>query len=435
MAGGTFKTYNKVRPGAYTNVVGTEKANVPVSERGVLVLPLKLKFGSKTNSVTYQSNFKKLFGYEIFDEELRAIRDGLKGAKTVIVYRLNDGGEKATASDDNIKATAKYAGTLGNAIKVAVVAKTDSKFLVETYLNDEIVDTQEVATKEEVLNNDFVDFEVTNLVAVAGLTLTGGTDKDVSNSDYTTFLSYIEKEKYNAIAFNISETECTTLIPVIKNFVERQRDELGIKIQAVVPDSTIVADYEGIIPIDNGVKLADGTILSKEVMTAYVGGLTAGADVAKSNTYVKYDEGVAPEPARTHEEIIEIVKSGKIVFNEECKIETDINSLVTFENGKISAMSKNRTIRVLDSICNDTKELFASKYIGKVNNDEDGRNLLKADIISYMQNLQIAGAIEDFDATNDITVIAGENKDDVIIDIAVKTVDSMEKLYMTINLY
>lgn len=434
MAGGTFKTQNKVRPGAYINIVGTEKANVPVSERGILVLPLKLDFGAKVNVVDYQSDFKKLYGHELYDLELLAINDGLKGAAKIIVYRLNDGGVKATISDDNITVTAKHAGTRGNSLSVAIVEKTDGKFIIETFLNGEIVDSQEVSTKEEVANNDFVDFAVTTLVANAGLVLTGGTDAEITNSSYTDFLAYIETQKYNTIAFNISEEECTTLVPIIKNFIERQREDLGVKVQAVVPVSTVKTDYEGIIQVENGVKLIDGTIVDKSAITAYVGGLTAGGDVATSNTYVQYAGASEPYPAKTHEEIIESIKAGNIVFNEKCKIEADINSLVTFENGKISAMAKNRTIRVLDSICNDIKDTFNDKYIGKVSNDEDGRNLLKADIISYMQNLEEQGAIEAFDTATDITVVQGDNKDVIVVTVTVKTIDSMEKLYMTINL-
>lgn len=434
MAGGTFKTKNKVRPGAYINTIGTEKANIPVSERGVLVLPLKLDFGAKVNVVDYQSDFKKLYGHELHDLELLAINDGLKGAAKIIVYRLNGSGVKATISDENITVTAKHAGTRGNSLSVAITEKTDGKFIIETYLDGEIVDSQEIASKEELINNDYVEFTVTALAANAGLVLTGGTDAEVSNNAYTDFLAYIETQKYNTIAFNISEDECTTLVPIIKNFIERQREDLGVKVQAVVPFSTVTTDYEGIIQVENGVRLTDGTIIDKSAITAYLGGLTAGGDVATSNTYVKYDGAAEPYPAKTHEEIIESIKAGNIVFNEECKIETDINSLVSFVNGKISSMSKNRTVRVLDSICNDIKDTFNNKYIGKVNNDEDGRNLLKADIISYMQNLEEQGAIEEFDTAADITVVQGDNKDVIVATVAVKTIDSMEKLYMTINL-
>lgn len=434
MAGGTFKSYNKKRPGAYINVVGTEKTNLPVSERGILVLPLKLDFGAKVNVVDYQTNFKKIYGHELSESIMLPINDGLKGAAKIIVYRLNDGGTKASVSDENISITAKYAGTLGNSLKVAITAKTNSKFLVETFLNNEVVDSQEIASSSEIQNNDYVEFNITTLAATAGMSLTGGTDATVSNNSYVEFLNYIETQKYNTIAFKLTEQETATLIPIIKNFVERQREELGTKVQVVVPTSNVTTDYEGIIQVENGVKLVDGTTIDKYDITAFVGGLTAGKSVSESNTYVKYDGASEPYPRKTHEEIEASIEAGNIVFNEDCKIETDINSLITFTNGKISSMSKNRTIRVLDAICNDIKETFTSKYIGKINNDENGRNLLKSDIISYMRNLESQGAINEFDSSTDIEVIQGERKDDIIANIAVETIDSMEKLYMTINL-
>lgn len=434
MAGGTFKSYNKKRPGAYINVVGTEKTNLPVSERGILVLPLKLDFGDKVNVVNYQANFKKLYGHELSESIMFPISDGLKGAAKIIIYRLNDGGAKATSSNQNITVTAKYAGTLGNSLKVAITAKTNSKYLIETFLNNEVVDSQEVASADQVQNNDYVDFEITNLTATAGITLSGGTDSTVSNTNYTEFLNYIETQKYNTIAFKLTEQEATSLVPVIKNFVERQREELGIKVQVVVPTSSTTCDYEGIIQVDNGVKLTDGTIVNKYDITAFVGGMTAGKSVSESNTYVKYDGASEPYPRKTSEEIEEAIDEGKIVFNEDCKIETDINSLISFGNGKTKAMSKNRTIRVLDAICNDIRDTFNSKYIGKINNDEDGRNLFKSDIISYMRNLESQGAIDEFDSSTDIEVKEGDYKDDIIVNVAVETIDSMEKLYMTINL-
>ena len=169
MAGGTFKSYNKKRPGAYINVIGTEKTNLPVSERGILVLPLKLDFGAKVNVVDYQTNFKKIYGHELSESIMLPINDGLKGAAKIIVYRLNDGGTKASVSDENISITAKYAGTLGNSLKVAITAKTNSKFLVETFLNNEVVDSQEIASSSEIQNNDYVEFNITTLAATAGM--------------------------------------------------------------------------------------------------------------------------------------------------------------------------------------------------------------------------------------------------------------------------
>ena len=50
-----------------------------------------------------------------------------------------------------------------------------------------------------------------------------------------------------------------------------------------------------------------------------------------------------------------------------------------------------------------------------------------------MNTLQGIGAIQNFDSTTDITVYAGNAIDAVVVDLAVQPVDSMEKLYMTVN--
>ncbi len=434
MAGGTFKTMNKTRPGAYIDIVGKDKANVPVSERGILAVPISLDWGATVNVVDYKTDFKKVLGAELFADSLLAINDGLKNSQKIIVYRLNHGGVKASITNANMTLTAKYPGTLGNSLKVVIIEETNGKFLINTYLGTELVDTQEVATASEIVNNDYIDFAITTLEATAGATLSGGTNSTVTNASYTEFLSYIETQKYNTIAFSLTSEESSTLLQLIVNFIERQREELGIKVQAVVPYYGTDTDYEGIILVDNGVKLTDGTIISNKDIVPFVGGLTAGADVNESNTYVKYDGASEPYPTRSHEEIVDIIKAGRILFNEDCKVETDINSLVSFRNGKIKAMSKNRTIRVLDAICNDIKDLFSNNYIGKVNNDEYGRNLFKSEVISYMNNLQLMHAIQNFDSNTDVTVEAGNEKDEVIAAVAVQTTDSQEKLYMTINL-
>ena len=67
-----------------------------------------------------------------------------------------------------------------------------------------------------------------------------------------------------------------------------------------------------------------------------------------------------------------------------------------------------------------------------MNNNDDGRNIFKSDIINYLNALQNISAIQNFDPTVDIQVYAGEAIDAVVVDLAVQPVDSMEKLYMTI---
>ena len=69
-------------------------------------------------------------------------------------------------------------------------------------------------------------------------------------------------------------------------------------------------------------------------------------------------------------------------------------------------------------------------FIGKVTNDSTGRDLFKANIISYLQGLSDASVISDF-KESDVTVEVGNDRDAVLINFAVTPLDSMEKLYAT----
>ena len=64
--------------------------------------------------------------------------------------------------------------------------------------------------------------------------------------------------------------------------------------------------------------------------------------------------------------------------------------------------------------------------------DDDGRKLFKADLVAYANELQRLHAIQNFDVT-DIEILAGNDVDSVIANWNVQPVDSMEKLYMQVN--
>ena len=114
------------------------------------------------------------------------------------------------------------------------------------------------------------------------------------------------------------------------------------------------------------------------------------------------------------------------------KVCTDINTLTTFTVEKGQEFSKNRVMRVLMQICNDTYEHFSNYFIGKVDNNETGRNLLKGWIVGYLNEMQANNGIQNFDA-EDVTVEAGNNVDAVLINVSIQPVDSVEKIYMEIT--
>lgn len=191
----------------------------------------------------------------------------------------------------------------------------------------------------------------------------------------------------------------------------------------------------GSISCGNGVKLSDGTVLSPQQATWWLGGAEAGASYNQSLTYSRYLGAVSAAPKLSDVEIETAIKAGKIVFIDSfdtVKICTDINTFTSITVDKQKYFSKNRVMRVLNQFCNDVYKQFSLYYIGKINNNEDGRNLLKGWIVGYLNEMQANGGIQNFEA-DDIQVSAGTDVDAVVVNAAIQPVDSVEKIYMTVT--
>lgn len=251
----------------------------------------------------------------------------------------------------------------------------------------------------------------------------------------TAALAALKTVDFNVICYPYPAVTYAANQLSIATWIESMRDDEGIKIQGVLAD--YVADSEAIINVAQGVKLSDGTTLTSEQTAAWVAGVTAGANIYQSNTGKKYVGAIDVSPRMTKTEMEAAITAGKFIF----KVDTaqnvsavyDINSLTTITVDKGAMFKKNRVIRTIDGINNDITEIFESNYIGKVNNNADGRSLLRASLIEYFNELQRLGAIQEF-TPEDITVSAGIASDAVLIDCYIKPVDSVEKIYITVNL-
>lgn len=439
MAGGTFKSQNKIRPGAYINFKAVAKPLSSLGTRGIVTMPVAMSWGAEITELLSSEllDGKSLpkIGYTAFNEESQIFREALKGCYKAIIYRLDTGGTKATASLLPLTATAKYEGIVGNEIAVSVVAN-GADFDVITLFRGIERNRQTVKTVDELIPNDYVVFSGTgDVVANAGVTLAGGLNGTVNTETYATYLDKIKAYRWNTMGI---PQDSSAVNANIITFITNMRENLGKKVQAVLYDAT--ADYEGIITVNQGYKTVDETI-SPTTFVAYIAGLTAGSDVDASNTYhaingavsIVYPDGVTPYG---DEEIEEALKEGKLVLSTRqdgvIVIEQDINTLHTFTPDKGYAFSKNRVIRTLDEINNSTALLFEKSYIGKIDNNDDGRNIFKSDVISYLNTLQNISAIQNFDSATDIQIYAGEAIDAVVVDLTIQPVDSMEKLYMTV---
>lgn len=355
------------------------------------------------------------------------------GADAPVTVGSTDTTVRSTAV--NVTVTAKYSGTLGNSIAVSVVNNNGRVQLVTTVGGTE-VDRQTITTVGSYVANSWIVLtgDTTATLALnAGVTLVGGTNGDVTVNvtKYTAFCNALSTSIWNTMAAPTAET---TIPPYVATFINDMRENAGKKVQAVVYDYP-EANYEGIISVDQGYMLGDESVPVTSFI-CYVAGMTAGAAINESNTYKVITGATDIINPKSNADIETGLVNGLLILSkrqdQSIVIEKDINTLHTFGDDKIYAFSKNRVIRCLDDIATQVTSLFENSYIGKVDNNGSGRTLFKGDIIGYLTTLQNLGAIQNFDSTADVEVLAGDDIESVVANVAVQPVDSMEKLYMTV---
>lgn len=436
-------------------------------------------------------------GLDVTDDEALILRKHLSNCYKSFIYRLDANGKKAEATVGTKKFTAKYAGSFGNKIQIVVTqnlyvytgttsgnfysgealqvgtavykeetldtvlgvvtAVTESNvtigdgqsetlsqgtsdaitYTVQTLVNGVRKDSQIVKTGAELVDNDFVEFdEVAALQVTAGTALAGGEDGKVEDVAYTSYFAEMGDHKFDTMGLPYATSK--GVLDAAKLFIKQQNEDYGRKCKLVVLNSNSDSDY--VINVINGYVTTEETV-SPEIFVAEVTGMDAGAPINKSLTYtVVADPEVAVSIINKvpEKDIEKALNAGKFILSKRddgaIVIEKDINSLHTFTQKKNYAFSKNRVKRTLDEIANTAKLTWETTYAGKVDNNESGRGLYKADIVNYLNTLQNTyNAIENFDSAADIEVLPGNEVDAVILNLAVQPVDSMEKVYMTVK--
>ena len=450
-AGGTWTVQNKQRPGAYINFVSAPKPVGGIGDRGVMTACLPMTWGPDGQLITLYGedllNGKSLakVGCTAVDtDESLPYRLALTGSYKALLFRADTGGTKATnvISVGVLTANAKHTGTTGNSVSVVITADkpTTGQYTVDILfklIQQESFVVSALADFSEI-ESEWVDFVVpsspssTDIPVTAGVVLSGGTNGTVTGeTTYPAYFAAVNGEQWQCMAINTSAAVGSQ----VTAFIKLLRDTRGKKVQAVVYDYTD-ADYEGIISVNQGFKTAQDTV-TVDLFPLYVAGITAGANVNESNTARIVESAVSITNPIAEEDIEDALKEGKFLLSYRqdgavC-VEKDINSLHSFTVDKNYAFSKNRVVRCLDNIGNITALVFNRNYCGKIDNNDVGRNLYKTELISMMDQLQGIGAVQNFQGTSDITVLPGNDVDSVVVDMLVQPVDSMEKLYMTVN--
>lgn len=214
------------------------------------------------------------------------------------------------------------------------------------------------------------------------------------------------------------------------SFTKRLREEEGYKISCVLHNYS-QADFEGVISVENICETVDGA--DENSLVYWVAGMTAGAQVNESLTNKIYDGELSIFTNYKKSELKDALENGKFIFygdRNQTRVLKDINSFVSISPEKNSDFKNNQIIRVLDAVANDTAKIFDNYYLGKCQNNSLGRDIFKTELVNYHQKLMAIGAIENF-SPEDITVVKGDEKGDVIVNEYIEPVGAMDKLYMT----
>lgn len=446
MSGGTWTSQNKILPGVYINVKSQGNIYANMGTRGIVAIAEPLSWGAVgvVQEIIPGEDLTSYIGYNVTHSKALFLREMMKGSDTtagpskILLYRPEGtGGVKATASIGSLTATARYEGIRGNDIAVIVQEQVDNEktYDVSTWVDGTLADNQSITDLSQLKPNDWVTFTGTGttITESAGQLLTSGKDPTVSATDYAAFLAAIEPYQFDVLVYDGTDTNT---IQAIASFVERVSNNIGQKCQAVMAGETAVgSNSEFVIAVKNGVVLEDGTTLSPQQVTWWAGGAEAGALYHQSLTYARYPGARAAEPKLTDAQTQEAVQAGYLCFIDTfdiVKVCTDINSLITFTADKGQEFSKNRVLRVLMQFCNDVYRQFSEYFIGKVDNNEAGRNLMKAWIVGYLNEMQANNGIQNF-TSEDVDVLAGSSRDAVVVKVAIQPVDSIEKIYMAVT--
>ena len=450
MAGGSFQSQNKIRPGAYIKFQGVPSNDNIVGSRGIVTMAAPVGWGPEDELIKvtvadlYSNKLEKILGFNVYSASAKLFRAALENAHTLLVYRADKGGTKASvqidvASNKKLKVTAKYAGTTGNNISISIKEAYAGGYSINTFLGSTQKDSQIVADIKDLVANDFVTFEGEGVIAQTAVNtlLTGGTNGTPSNQMYTEYLAKLKTTQFDTLAaYKFGSSEIFNG-QNIKEFIQEMREQRGIKCQAVI-NNYVAANYEGIISTYNqGVKYADGTELTAEEFVVWMAGATAGADVTESNTYKVVANAVDVTGNVLEDDIETLITSGYIIISKRrdgaIVVEKDINTLVNLRDDVTDAFKENKVIRLLDAVANHIALDFEQNYAGKVVQDANGRALFKASIISYLTELQNSGAIINFNSSTDVMVEAGEQVDAYYSEIYIQPTYSVDKLYMIVN--
>lgn len=185
--------------------------------------------------------------------------------------------------------------------------------------------------------------------------------------------------------------------------------------------TTLLAD-DYVVNLINGVVMGDKEYSSGEY-ASYIAGLVAGTPINKGITYTQVRVDDVTKRLR-NSEIVTALEAGSLVLVHD-------GEKVIIEQGLVSNGDKLRKVRARQAVSTDIEKAARDNYIGKLDNNEAGQMTLISAITSYLETLENENVLEDIEVGLNPTLASVGDK--VYIDIGYTEIDSMERVFLTIN--
>ena len=329
---------------------------------------------------------------------------------------------------------ASVTGSYSSATPAELKETLPAKYIVKTFLDGAEVDKQTVKNVGKLQDNDFVIWNRSiQLEENAGVPLTGGSNSEVTQGDYSEALNKLEPQVFHVLALPVKNEQ---LQQMFIEYTKRLRDELGIKFVTVMPPTEEPANYEGIIQVAN--VLEDEGVNQEGDLVYWVAGLQAGCKVQDSCGNLDYTGAYTVDVNYTQRGLENLIDGGYFAFHlargedrqQHVRTWLDINTLTDFGEGQDENWTRNQTIRVIDQCCNDLAALFNNRYASRIPNTDAGRAALRTDIKMYLEELEAKKAIDTFDSSS--IVIEEYDKRTVVVQVLITPINALEQMYMTI---
>jgi hypothetical protein len=215
-----------------------------------------------------------------------------------------------------------------------------------------------------------------------------------------------------------------------KNFVTvffAGSDKEG-KVTDIVAKANTLKD-ETVVFVGNGVKNADGTQKPAPQYAQYIAGLIAGTPLDGSLTYVDvpYAETIyrfLPSDIKT------LLAAGVLVTVTDGDTPRIEQGLTLGDQG--TPFFKIRTVRAKQAMIDDIDSAVRDNYIGRITNNYDGQLAVINAIKVYLETLANANVIDQtYNVAIDKTIASVGAE--MYVNIAVRYLDSIEFVYLTIS--